>query len=80
MACGEKAGQIDGQSLHIVEGTNSHDEENDEQDVIRDGAGLFLIQQDLLSLAFLHSTRLVHPRESPINQSPLRGEYPDNSC
>ena len=44
-ACGEKAGQIDGQSLHIVEGTNSHDKENDEQYVVWMGAGLSLIRQ-----------------------------------
>ena len=33
-ACGEKASQIDGQSFHTVEGTNSHDKENDEQYVV----------------------------------------------
>ena len=42
--CGEKASQIDGQSLHIVEETNSHDKENDEQYVVWDGAGLSLIR------------------------------------
>jgi len=30
-ACGAKAGQIDGPGLHTVEGTHSHDKENDEQ-------------------------------------------------
>ena len=43
-ACGGKASQIDGQSLHIVEGTNSHDKENDAQYVVWDGAGLSLIR------------------------------------
>jgi len=28
--CGTKAGQIGGQSLHTVEGTHSHDKEDDE--------------------------------------------------
>ena len=40
---GEKAGQIDGQSLHIVDGNNSDEKENDEQYVFCDGSGLSLI-------------------------------------
>ena len=58
-ACGAKASQIDGQSLHILEGTNSHDKENDAQYVVWDGAGLSNttgLGQDLLPLTFLHST------------------------
>jgi len=45
MACGAKAGQIDAQSLHNVEGTHSPDEENDKQYVVWDGSGLSLIPQ-----------------------------------
>ena len=58
-ACEAKSSQIDGQSLHIVEGSNSHDKENDEQYVVWDGAGLSHtagLGQDLLSLTFLRST------------------------
>jgi hypothetical protein len=36
-ACGAKAGQIDGQGLHTVEETHSHDKENDEQYVVWGG-------------------------------------------
>jgi len=44
-ACGAKAGQIDEQSLHTVEGTHSHDKENDKQYVVWDGSGLSLIRR-----------------------------------
>jgi hypothetical protein len=44
-ARGAKAGQIDGQSLHIAEGPNSHDKENDEQYVIWNGSGLSLTRR-----------------------------------
>ena len=40
---GAKAGQIDWQSLHIVEGNNSDDKENDGQYVVWDGSGFPLI-------------------------------------
>jgi len=44
-ACGANAGQIDGQSFHIVEGVNPHDKENDEQYAVWDGSGLSLIRR-----------------------------------
>ena len=44
-AYGAKAGQIDGQSLHTIEETSSHDGENDEQYVVCDGPGHSLIRQ-----------------------------------
>jgi hypothetical protein len=44
-ACGEQAGQIDGQSLHIVEGTHSHDKENDDQYVVWDGSRFSLTRR-----------------------------------
>ena len=44
--CGTKAGQIGGQSLHTVEGTHSHDKEDDEQYVVWDGPALSLIRRD----------------------------------
>jgi len=43
-AYGAKPGQIDGLSLHTVEGTHSHDKENDEQYVGWDGSRLSLIR------------------------------------
>ena len=58
-AYGEKSGQMNGQSLHIVGGTNSRDKENDKQYVVWDRSGLSNttgLGQDLLSLTFLHST------------------------
>jgi len=44
-ACGAKAGQIDGPSLHTVEGSHSHDKENDEQYVGWDSSRLSLIRR-----------------------------------
>ena len=42
-AYGEKTGQIDGQSVHIVDGNNSDEKEKHEQYVVSDGSGLSLI-------------------------------------
>ena len=44
-ACGTKASQIDGESLHIVEGTKSHDKENVEQYFVWNGSGHSLIRR-----------------------------------
>jgi len=44
-ACGAKAGQVDGPSLHTVDGTHSHDKENDEQYVGLGGSRPSLIRR-----------------------------------
>jgi len=41
-----KAGQINAQRIHAVEGTHSYDKGNDEQYVAWDGSGLSLIRRD----------------------------------
>jgi len=45
-ARGAKAGQIDGQNLHDVEGIHSHDKGNEERYVVWDGSRLSLIRRD----------------------------------